>query len=276
MSGYYQGVNAMNGGTTCAVRRLLVVTCAAYLLQIVLDRVLPAVTIGPFAIPRFSYFLGLSRTGLGEGYVWQLFSYMFLHGSLWHLLFNMLALFFMGPETERTIGTRAFYVLYLMSGVLGGMGWLLLSYGGLCLGASGAIFGILASFATLYPNRLITFLLFFVLPMTLKAWVLVTGLVVLELLLLITESGGNVAHSAHLAGALAGYIYTATVFRNAALAWPFRRRGARLRVVRPKQPPAPDLSEIDRILSKIAREGMGSLSREERNTLEKASRDLGR
>jgi hypothetical protein len=99
--------------------------------------------------------LALSYNGLFRGMIWQPVTYMFLHGGFMHLLFNMFTLFFLGPETERAMGSRHFLAMYLLSGVLGGLGWIWLSphSHALCVGASGAIYGVLAAFATLYPRR---------------------------------------------------------------------------------------------------------------------------
>ncbi len=113
----------------------------------------------------------LSFDGIRRHYYWQPITYMFLHGGFTHLLFNMFTLYFLGPETERSMGSRHFLALYLLSGLLGGLGWIWLSphpYAA-CVGASGAIFGILAAFATLYPRRRLTLLIFFIFPVTLQA-----------------------------------------------------------------------------------------------------------
>ena len=116
--------------------------------------------------------LPLSMAGLRNGMFWQPLTYIFLHGGFLHLLFNMFTLYFLGPETERTMGSKHFLAMYLLSGILGGLGWIWLSPHpqALCVGASGYIFGVLAAFATLYPRRRLTMLIFFVFPVTLMAW----------------------------------------------------------------------------------------------------------
>jgi hypothetical protein len=156
------------------------------------------------------------------------------------------------------------------------LGWLLITSSpqAVCVGASGAIFGVLAGFATLYPNRRITLLVFFVLPVTMKAWVLATVLMGVDLLYMLGSQGGGVAHAAHLGGGLAGYIYTSVVFRK-------RLFGFGISVTPPRPRPGPGAgkragvgqAEVDRILDKIAAQGIGSLTRGERDLLEKASRD---
>lgn len=221
--------------------------------------------------------LALSRDGLRHGMIWQPLTYMFLHGGFMHLLFNMFTLFFLGPETERAMGSRHFLVMYLLSGVLGGLGWIWLtphSYA-LCVGASGAIFGVLAAFATLYPRRQLTLLIFFIFPVTMMAWQLVAGLALIEFILASGDQASGIAHTAHLAGAFTGFLYIDQLFESTHL----RRLLARIRAYisqRPTipraPPPPPDQAEVDRILDKISAQGIGSLTRAERQTLHRASR----
>ena len=220
--------------------------------------------------------LALSRAGLRHGYLWQPVTYMFLHGGFTHLLFNMFTLYFLGPETERAMGSKHFLAMYLISGVLGGLGWLWLMPipWTECVGASGAIFGVLAAFATLYPRRQLTLLIFFIFPVTMMAWQLVAGLALIEFILANNDNSG-VAHTAHLAGAFAGFLYIDQLFDNAHL----RRLWARLRdyvAQRPHTPragpPPPDQAEVDRILDKISVQGIQSLTKAERQTLHRASR----
>lgn len=221
--------------------------------------------------------LALHPRALLGGCVWQPVTYMFLHGSFLHLLFNMLALWFMGPETERRMGSGHFLAMYLISGVLGGLGWAWLTgwnSRATCVGASGAVYGVLAAFATLYPNRRLTvFLLIF--PITSEAWKIVLGLALVQYLLVTGGSNSNIAYTAHLAGAFAGFLYVDQLFENRTLRgwlgrlwpggirWPRRTR---------KEEETPDPQEVERILEKISREGIGSLTRSERETLQRASR----
>ena len=181
-------------GITPAVKALLIAMVAVFFVQLLGDRMTGGAVTG---------LLGLSWPGLKQGYLWQLVTYVFVHGNLFHLLLNGLVLFFMGPATERAIGTKQFYLLFLLSGVLGGVGWLLISSQewAVCIGASGAVFGIIGAFAALFPHRPITLLLFFVLPITMKAWILAVSLAVLELLFLLGEGPGDVADPPQVFGA---------------------------------------------------------------------------
>ncbi len=217
--------------------------------------------------------LSLSLAGVRHGAFWQPFTYMFLHANLTHLLFNMMTLYFLGPETERAMGSKHFLAMYLLSGLLGGLGWLWLSPQPYvpCVGASGAIYGILAAFATLFPRRELMLVFF---PVPVKAWKFVIGLALVEFLLAGDPASG-IAHTAHLAGAFAGFLYIDQLFENTTL----RRLWARARdyvaqrphVPRPAPPP-PDPAEVDRILDKISAQGIQSLTKAERQTLHRASR----
>ena len=221
--------------------------------------------------------LALSLDGIRHGFVWQPFTYMFLHAGFTHLIFNMFTLYFLGPETERAMGSKHFLAMYLLSGLLGGLAWLSLSPypHAACVGASGAIFGILAAFATLYPRRQLTLLIFFVFPVTLMAWQLVAGLALIEFLLARADQATGIAHTAHFAGAFAGFLYIDQLFESTLL----RRLWHRLRdyvAQRPHTPrpppPPPDQAEVDRILDKITAQGIQSLTKAERQTLHRASR----
>ncbi|HDL77694.1 MAG TPA: rhomboid family intramembrane serine protease, partial [Lentisphaerae bacterium] len=161
---------------TPAVKWLLIITVAAFVVQLVGDQASGGL---------FTLYCGLSRWGLARFFWWQLVTYALLHGGAFHILINMLGLFFLGPETERALGTGRFVKLYLASAVIGGLGWLLLSRGGVCIGASGALFGIIGAFAALFPHRLITLFILLVIPVTMPAWMLAVGLAVVELIYLL-------------------------------------------------------------------------------------------
>jgi membrane associated rhomboid family serine protease len=266
---------------TPAVAVLLLVTCLAFLLQAWAERF-----IGPGVRPLFA----LSSWGLLRGMIWQPLTYLLLHGGFGHLLFNMLGLFFLGPEAERELGTRRFVTLYLMAGVLGGLGWILFDAlqgwaaggpPGFCIGASGAVLGVVGAFAALFPERRITLLLFFVLPVSMTARTMGIGFAAISLYIMLLGDRGGVAHAAHLFGLLAGYLYgrrqrfrPAPAPRSPSTArgrW-FRAGGRGPADVLPfptAQPP--DAAEVDRILDKISTRGMGSLTARERETLDRAS-----
>ena len=258
---------------TPAVRVLLIVTLAGFAVQLIGDYSAGGV---------FTKVFGLSLAGLMKGQVWQVVTYMFLHAGFLHILSNMLGLFFFGPEVERTIGTRRFALLYLGCGVLGGLGWLLISgtRGGGCIGASGSVFGVLGAFAAIAPHRPVTLLLLLVIPVTIAARTLAIGLGLFTLVSLVM-SDGNIAHAAHLAGGIVGYLYGLRVARRGpgvgfrSPQWmdrvQARMRRHPLRVLTSDERPPPTEDEVDEVLDKVSRTGFQSLSRHEREILERAS-----
>ena len=139
--------------------------------------------------------------------IWQLITYQFLHGSFSHILFNMFALWMFGVEIENLWGSKTFLIFYLSCGVIAGIFHLLLSPllglgAAYTIGASGAIYGVLIAFAMLFPDRLIY--IYFLIPV--KAKYLIGFMIIIEFLA-VDSAGSNVAHLAHLGGALAGFLY---------------------------------------------------------------------
>lgn len=241
--------------------------------------------VGSAFLGQLYVWLALSVPGVKAGMFWQPVTYMFLHGGFWHLLLNMLTLAFMGPETERSMGALHFGLMYLLSGIAGALGWMWLTPGGICVGASGAIFGVMGAFATLYPRRRLTFLIYFF-PVTMEAWKAVVGLTVVQMLLIGGGTGVGIAYAAHVLGALAGFLYIDRLYESAHFRrglqrvaqwfgrdWHFkmpdwRRRGGGGGTSGDDRPSE---EEVNRILDKISREGIQSLTREERQTLHRAS-----
>jgi membrane associated rhomboid family serine protease len=150
---------------------------------------------------------------VGRLWIWQPVTYMFLHGGLFHLLFNMLALWMFGVELERVWGTRFFTRFYLVTGVGAAATTILLSlapfafaeelYVSATVGASGAIYGLLLAYAMYFPNRPIYLYMLF--PIPARVFVLIIGAI--SLLSSVQESRGGVAHITHLGGLIAGYLY---------------------------------------------------------------------
>jgi len=262
---------------TRAVRILLVVTVAVFLLQF----------LGLLLWDEdFARILGLGPDMVRKGYVWQIVTYMFLHGGLWHLFMNMLMLYMLGAETERTIGTRRFLLLYFGSGILGGLGWLLLAgeSGGICVGASGAVFGVVGACAALFPRQLITFWYFLPLTMTIRTFALVMGGIAFASLVM--GAGGNIAHAAHLAGGVAGYLYGRRLGRMGYLGFYDERPGEFREFVRGtvaavkrrfqanfgRVDGPPTREEVDRVLDKLAKGGWSELTKKDRDLLDRASK----
>jgi len=250
-----------SGFLTKAVKGLMVACAAMFVLQVILPKDVEL---------SFVSYLGLSVEGVLNGRFWQFISYAFLHGSFIHLLLNMLGLFFLGPELERTMGTRPFLLMFLFCSVLGGLGWFFLTYPyeGICVGASGGIFGLIGAFAGLFPHRQLTLLIFFVLPVTMPAWLLAVLFGLMQLVFLLNPGASGVAYSAHLAGGIAGFLFVKMVYRRGSKLY---GNGTVIRSRRVK-PSGPTQAEIDAILDKITREGIHSLTPRERASLQDAQR----
>lgn len=150
--------------------------------------------------------LGLQTTGLIRGMIWQPFTYLFLHGGIGHIVFNMLTLWMFGADLERDWGTRRFLNYYFVCGV--GAGFcdialnLLLGRESLTIGSSGAIYGLLLAYGLLYPNRTVFFSLLF--PIPAKYFVMIIGAIAF---LSSFGPGSGVSNFAHLGGMLFGYGY---------------------------------------------------------------------
>ncbi len=159
-------------------------------------------------------FLGLTPAAVFEEFwIWQPFTYLFLHGSFGHILFNMLALWMFGVQLERLWGTRFFLRYYFITGVGAALSTLIASllpsvFGGpvyysITIGASGAVYGVLLAFALYYPDAPILFFLLF--PMPARYFVMIIGGI--AFLMSISTTGGGTAHIAHLGGLIFGYLY---------------------------------------------------------------------
>ncbi len=246
-----QEINGNPMQLTFGVQMLLIANIAAYVIEHLLGFPL-------------SYFGALQANWWTTFSVWQLITYQFIHQSFGHLLSNMLGLYFLGPETERTLGTNRFFALYFLSGILGGLGWSLLSPYGSCVGASGAIFGVLGAYAALYPNR--ELILIFMPFVPIKAWVFVLLIGAYEFFNTLSfGAGGHIANSAHLSGGIVGYIY-ATVIGRPDVLHKLKEKFS------PKEKPPVSRAEIDRILDKAAQQGIHTLTSHERDLLKRAGK----
>jgi membrane associated rhomboid family serine protease len=141
------------------------------------------------------------------GWVWQVFTYMFLHGSFWHLFFNMYALLLFGRALEQRWGKQRFFMFYIFTGVGAGIVTFIWNLFGNpyipTIGASGAIFGIMLAFGLEFPDTML--LLFFLIPIRARYAAFIFGGI--ELIMIITGSMQGIGHFTHLAGLLFGYIF---------------------------------------------------------------------
>ncbi len=149
--------------------------------------------------------LALFDVGEPEFRLWQPVTYMFLHDGFSHLFFNMFALWMFGRTLEWDLGSRRFLLYYMVCGIGAGLIQLLVGYlthaGGVTVGASGAVFGVLLAFGMLHPNERVM-LLIPPIPMKAKWFVIIYGLI--ELFFGVSGTMSNVAHFAHVGGMLFG------------------------------------------------------------------------
>jgi len=181
------------GAVTPAVKFLLIVNTAVFILQTFLDY-------------RITLLLGLvPRLVWHDLFLWQVFTYQFLHGGLFHLLFNMLALWMFGCTLERRWGSQFFLRYYFVSVLGGGILNTLLVPDQIApsIGASAGIYGILLAFGLIYPNQIVYF--YFLFPIKMKHFVWIIGGIALYSS--ITSSQSGIAHLAHLGGMVFGYFY---------------------------------------------------------------------
>jgi len=198
------------GRLTPAVKALVIANVAGYLATLV--------------APSLTLSLGLIPAAVVERlWFWQPVTYMFQHGGLLHLLFNMLALWMFGVELERLWGTRFFATYYFVAGIGAALTTILCSllwhfaatqdswlfqfaeplYTLPTVGASGAIYGLLLAYGLTWPNRPIY--VYAVFPIPAKVFVIIFGAI--ELLSSISGSQSGVAHATHLGGIVTGYLY---------------------------------------------------------------------
>ena len=146
-------------------------------------------------------------------WIWTFITYMFMHGSFTHIIFNMLGLFIFGMHVERQMGSKEFLLYYFVTGFMAGI----FSFVTYCLtgnlvvaliGASGALYAVQLAYAIFFPDSIVY--IWGILP--LRAPVMVLGFTVLSLFFIVTGSGGNVAHITHLAGFAFGWLYFMTRF----------------------------------------------------------------
>ncbi len=192
---YYRYRFSFGYGLTPMIKKLMIMMGAFFLLQMVVSH-------------RISFTLGLVPVLVWKKYfLWQLVTYIFLHGGISHLLFNLLALWMFGGELESYWGSRKFLRYFLFCGVGAGICTVIFTpYQFIpVIGASGAIYGILLAFGWLFPNRLIY--IYFLFPIPAKYMVIIFGLI--ELFSSIEGTGGGVAHLTHLGGLLFGLSYMA-------------------------------------------------------------------
>ncbi|HBA60330.1 MAG TPA: hypothetical protein DCZ92_05860 [Elusimicrobia bacterium] len=200
---------------------------------------------------RLTFYFGLVPFNVtGQYWLWQTVTYLFIHGGFWHFLFNALMLWMLGGMLEAEMGSRKFLLYFLVCGAAAALVTVAFAPASDALrpvvGASGAIFALLAAFAFLHPDM--TVYVYFLFPMRARTMALLLGL--LEFALSFSRQGSMVSNITHLGGLVAGFAWLWTERRLAA--------AARERVV--PDPAAVEQAEIDRLLEKISKHGQASLS----------------
>ncbi|MDX1493245.1 MAG: rhomboid family intramembrane serine protease [Longimicrobiales bacterium] len=258
---------------TPMVKRLLIANTVVFFVGLVLPAGLMAELFG-FHPTRIIF------------YPWGVVTYMFVHGGLGHLFFNMLMLFFFGPPLEAKWGEREFLKFYLISG-LGGAA---LSYAFMpntIIGASGALYGVMLAFAMNWPNAPIY--VFGIFPVMAKYLV---GFMALATLLSATGStygGGGIAHFAHLGGLVTAFLYLKSDWRAGKAIDDLKRKARKRRLAivpgddsdeeesggrsrRARREETALFDEVDAVLDKISAHGMSSLTEDELRLLDEVSR----
>ena len=247
----------------------------------------------------------LQASDIQGGEIWKLLTFQFLHGGFFHLLINCLMIWFAGRQIEESLGKFKFLSLYLIAGIFGGLLQCSLTWIGFLsdhpvVGASAGVSGLIAAFAMLLWNRELTFLLMFIIPITMKAKYLLLVLVGIDLVGLLA-GGTGIAHGAHLGGVIWGVLFILLFVQGGTWSgaepyWEqikerfnsgrerkvvtinggaraYSREGSSSGSVQEVDYVA---SEIDPILDKISEQGMHSLTDKERTMLEKARKNMGR
>ncbi|HSL70344.1 MAG TPA: rhomboid family intramembrane serine protease [Longimicrobiales bacterium] len=199
---------------------------------------------------------------------WTVVSYMFLHGGLMHLFFNMLGLFFFGVRVEDRMGSKRFAIMYFLSGVSGALLSAIFSPGSPIIGASAGVFGVMLAFAYFWPNAVIHIWGIFPVPASV--------LVIVTTVIAVSSGFGpgrdGIAHFAHLGGYAGAFLYLRRLDRSKAS---FKRKAtaptpaanhrlARWRSIDLSKVHQVNRDEVTRLLNKIETQGVGSLTGPER------------
>jgi membrane associated rhomboid family serine protease len=243
--------------------------------SLIIINVIVFVIINVFRQIPWALYLGLVPSlVLSRLMIWQFVTYLFMHANLWHLVINMLMLWMFGAVIENTWGTRRFLGYYFFTGIGAGICSVLFAFNANypVVGASGAIFGLLAAFAVMFPESVI--LLFLIFPMKMKHAALV--LAGINLLGALSNPGGGIAYIAHLGGGLFGWLY----LKNEKLKFALSRfnldqikNNIKHKQESKKQQQIKDINRrVDEILDKISAQGMDSLTKEEKEILKQKSK----
>jgi membrane associated rhomboid family serine protease len=287
-------------GTGQVCKWLILANVAVFIVQMVTRQNMEVMTRhGPVEVWAPGWFTEafvLNTDAILRGQIWRLLSYAFLHdisgGLPWHIIFNMLFLWWFGSEVEGLYGAREFLAVYLVAAVVGGLAFVFwaLATGSeaFCLGASGAVTAVMVLFAFHFPTRMIY--IWFILPVPI--WAFVAFQIIQDSFVFLSGMKTTTAVAVHLGGAAFATLYYKMNWRLLRLLpslqeWQRRRSQPRLRVYRedeeeqaapvsvsaaPRTPPVDEHLEaqVDALLDKVARFGKESLTESERQLLLRA------
>ncbi len=259
---------------------LLIVYAVVFIAELVMARFVPQ--------NHFFSYLALSKEGLEHGFAWQLVTYQFMHAGWMHMLLNCWVIYAFCRDLESLLGAKRFLALMFSSGIVGGVFQVLTAilwpqlFGGAVVGASACAFGLVAAFAMVFPDRELTMLIFFVIPVRMKAKTLLIFSAVLAVMGIVFHEFilPGVAHAAHLGGMAMGWFYVKRILKNPSLIGTEEREEPRRvpPVMKREEKTAEEFleSEVDPILDKISARGIQSLTARERAILEAARKKMAR
>lgn len=262
---------------------ILVIACTAIWLLMLLFPLVDYLYNRPTGSARAGWMEWLALSSEWDNLIrrpWSIFTYMFLHDGFFHLLFNMLMLFFGGTMCCRYLGQRRFGWIYFISGLSGALFYLLIynlfpiskTTVSSLVGASAAVLGVFVSVGVYVPNQEVGIWPFRNVNFKLKH--IVIALIVIDLISIPASNSGG--HIAHIGGALAGWLYVVVMRANVGKllkSKPFQKKNHKSTSSRPisddeyNRRRAANQKRIDEILDKISKSGYESLSKEEKETL---------
>jgi membrane associated rhomboid family serine protease len=251
---------------TDAIKILVSINFGIFLLQTI------ARTEGMF----FPLFGLVPKLVWSEFMLWQPFTYLFFHGSIWHVLINMFVLWMFGSELERLWGKEHFLKFYFVTGVGAGLVTMIIGLNSTTpiVGASGAVYGVLLAYGLTYPNR--TVYLYGIIPI--KSLWFVIGIGVIAFMSSF-DNVSQISHLTHLSGMVIGYLMLKRPVRFNDLWFTIRKRTLEYKIKHEEKKVSQHQAierEIDGILDKINREGFDSLTNEQHDRLYRGSQSLSR
>jgi membrane associated rhomboid family serine protease len=251
---------------TDAIKILVSINFGIFLLQTI------ARTEGMF----FPLFGLVPKLVWSEFMLWQPFTYLFFHGSIWHVLINMFVLWMFGSELERLWGKEHFLKFYFVTGVGAGLVTMIIGLNSTTpiVGASGAVYGVLLAYGLTYPNR--TVYLYGIIPIKSLWFVIGIGIIAF---MSSFDNVSQISHLTHLSGMVIGYLMLKRPVRFNDLWFSIRKRTLEYKIKHEEKKVSQHQAierEIDGILDKINREGFDSLTNEQHDRLYRGSQSLSR